>query len=69
MGKLKEAWVEIMEYFNWKRFILGLCSALAIASFVLGAMLAIAFDSFAYLLLWLVGIVVVAFIMGVEGEG
>ena len=69
MGKLKKTWAEIMEHFDWKRFILGLCSALAIVSFFLGIVLAIVFDSLAYLALLFVGIVVVAFIMGVEGEG
>lgn len=67
MGKLKETWAEIVESFDWKRFILGLCSALAIASFSLGIVLTIVFDSLAYLLLWFVGIVVAAFLKGVEG--
>ncbi len=69
MGKLKESWDEIMECFDWKRFILGLCSALTLASFSLGIVLTIVFDNLAYLALWSVGIVVVAFLKGVEGEG
>lgn len=67
MGKLKEAWAEIIEYFDWERFIIGFCLALAIASFSLGIVLTIVFDSLAYLLLWFVSIVAVAFAMGVEG--
>lgn len=67
MGKLKEAWAEIIEYFDWERFILGLCLALALAFFSLGIVLTIVFDSLAYLLLWFVSIVAAAFAMGVEG--
>lgn len=67
MKKLKEAWAEIIEYFYWKRFILGLCLSLALAAFILGIVLTMVFDSLAYLLLWFVSIVAVAFAMGVEG--
>ncbi len=67
MGKLKEAWAEIIEYFDWERFILGLCLALALAAFILGIVLTIAFGNLAYLLLWFVSIVAAAFAMGVEG--
>lgn len=67
MKKLKEAWSEIIEYFYWERFILGLCLALALATFILGIVLTMAFGSLAYLLLWFVSIVAAAFVMGVEG--
>lgn len=67
MGKLKEAWDEIIESFDWERFIIGFCLALTLAAFILGIVLAIAFGSLVYLLLWCVSIVAAAFAMGVEG--
>ena len=67
MGKLKEVFSEIMEDFAWDRFIIGLCVALAIVSFGTGLALVLAFENLAYLLLWFVSIVAVAFAMGVEG--
>ena len=67
MKKLKEAWAEIIEYFDWERFIIGFCLALALAAFIFGIVLTMVFNSLSYLLLWFVSIVVVAFAMGVEG--
>ena len=67
MGKMKEVFSEIMEDFDWERFIVGICLALALSAFILGVVLTIAFGSLAYLLLWFVSIVAVAFAMGVEG--
>ena len=67
MRKMKEVWAEIMEDFDWRCFIFGLCVALAIVSFGTGLALVIAFENLAYLLLWFVSIVAVAFAMGVEG--
>ena len=67
MGKLKEVFSEIMEDFDWERFIIGLCWSLAFVSFGTGLAMALAFQSFAYLLLWLVSIVAAAFATGVEG--
>ena len=67
MGKLKEVFSEIMEDFDWERFIIGLCVGLAIVSFGTGLALVLAFANLAYLLLWFVSIVALAFAMGVEG--
>ena len=67
MKKLKEAWAEIIEYFDLERFIIGFCLDLALAAFILGIVLTMVFDSLAYLLLWFVSIVAAAFAMGVEG--
>lgn len=67
MGKLKEVFSEIMKYFDWERFIVGICMSLAIVFFGTGLVLVLAFENLAYLLLWFVSIVAVAFAMGVEG--
>ena len=65
MGKMKEAWAEILEYFDWEQFIIGFCTALAICAFALGTACAFAFKNLAWVALWPIGIIAVAVACGV----
>ena len=67
MGKLKEALAEIVEYFDWERFIIGFCLAFALGAFILGIVLSIAHENLAWITLWVIGMIAAAVAMGVEG--
>jgi lysylphosphatidylglycerol synthetase-like protein (DUF2156 family) len=67
MGKLKEALAEIVEYFDWERFIIGFCLAFALCAFILGVVLSIAHGNLAWITLWVISMIAVAVVMGVDG--
>ena len=67
MGKLKEEWAEIVEYFDLREFIISFCTVLAICTFALGTTCAIIFENLAWVAIWLIGAIAVAVAQGVEG--
>ena len=67
MGKLKEALAEIVEYFDWERFIISFCLTLALGTFLLGIVLSIACGNLAWITLWIISMIAVSVAMGVEG--
>lgn len=67
MGNLKDTLAEIVEYFDWERFIIGFCLALALGAFILGVVLSIAHGNLAWITLWVISMIAVSVAMGVEG--
>lgn len=67
MGKLKEVFSEIMEDFDWEQFIIGICLAAAVGTFVMGVVMAYVFKNLAWLMLWTITMLAAGFAMGVNG--
>lgn len=66
MGKLKEAFSEIMEDFDWKGSIAGISVAITVIAFFMGIVLAIDKGNCLWLLLWIVAGVFFGFTLGVQ---
>ena len=66
MGKLKETWAEIMDNFDLKYFLAGICVSIAAIAFLMGLVLAIDTGNCLWFLLLIVSGVSFGFLLGVK---